>query len=400
MTIEKTKSRFRVFLHQIHTRMSTLQEDQFDKGEKELIAILDSDNAKDYFPVPASFLMAMVWLFVLLFPLILLLDPSAPIAENSSLKTLAGYYVPLCSTMLIFVLNQRFLVKYFFFKKKYALYILGNSLAFAFVLFCREIVVFLSARDSCEDWRVFFGSYCFRSARDHFTGWTVVSFLIILAAICSLSIIISIFSRQLIRAFIAREKKKVSLQYELDFLKNQLSPHFLFNTLNNITSLISFDPRLAESSMTKLSKLLRVMLYQTADKFIDLQDDVDILQKYGELEKLRLSESFDFVFKTQIENPHCKVPPLLMMPLMENAMKHCVNPNGKSFAHIQISQNSESIHFRAENSNYPRKSKPGASGLGLSTFKKRLDLLFDGKYSYATWIEGDAYVSDLVIRLS
>jgi len=399
MTIEKTKRGLRIFFRQVHERLSALQQDQFDKGERELIEILDDGYKKNDFPVPASLLMCMVWLFVLIFPLILLLDPSAPIAANSSLNTLAWYYLPLLSTMLIFVLNQRILVKYFFFRKKYALYFLGNSVAFAFVLFCREIVAFLSARDPSEDWGVFFGSYCFRTVRDHFTGWTIVSFMIILCAISFMSIVISMFSRQLIRAFITREKKKMALQYELDFLKSQLSPHFLFNTLNNITSLISFDPKLAETSMAKLSKLLRVMLYQTSDKFIDLKDDVDILQKYGELEKLRLSESFDFTFNTQIENPHCQVPPLLMMPLLENAMKHCVNPCGKSFAHIQITQNAERLHFRAENSNYPRKSKPGASGLGLATFKKRLDLLYGGRYNYATWNENDTYVSDLVIRL-
>lgn len=398
MIFGKTKSRLRDFWLAVHERMSALQEDQFDKGEKELAALLNDEKNRDYFPVPSSFLVAMVWLFVLFFPLILLLDPSAPMAKDTSIRALGGYYIPLLSTMFIFVMNQRFFIPKFFFKKKYTLYFLGNTLSFAFVLFCREVVVFLTARDASEGWAVFFGSYCFRAARDHFSIWTIITFLIILTAICSMCIVISVFSRQLIRAFIIREKKKVDLQYELDFLKNQLSPHFLFNTLNNITSLIRIDPKLAESSMAKLSKLLRVILYQTSDKFIDIKDEVDLLQKYGELEKLRLSKSFDFSFEVSIENPRYQIPPLLMMPLVENAMKHCVNPDGLSFAHIRIEQHGDDVYFRSENSNFPRKPKPGASGLGLVTFEKRLQLLYASRYVYTTRIENDVYISELTLQ--
>ncbi|MCQ2102830.1 MAG: histidine kinase [Fibrobacter sp.] len=360
---------------------------------------MSENEPRKNLPVPASLLMAMIWTFILLFPLLLLLDPGMMADRGVMWNALGMYYVTLLSTMLMFVINQRYFVPKFFFRKKYVKYFVGNSLVLIFVLFQREVVTFLTSRNSGEGFAEFLGSYCFSAARNHFSIWTIITFVIVLSAICFLCIMISMFSRQLIRAFITREKNKASLQYELDFLKNQLSPHFLFNTLNNITSLISFDPKLAESSMAKLSKLLRVMLYQTSDKFIELKDEVDILLKYGELEKLRLSESFDFQFDTKIGNPHCQIPPLLMMPLMENAMKHCVNPNGKSFAHIRITQDDEKIQFRSENSNYPRKPKPGASGLGLATFKKRLELLYDGKCSYNTWTEGNSYICDLVIFL-
>lgn len=397
--MKNLKRSLKIILRQIRERLSALQEDQFDKGEKKLAALMQDEAKGRIFPVPTFLLMIMIWTYILSFPLILLLDPSSHMAETGFFDALTGFYVPLLSTMLIYALNQRLLVPRYFFKKRYAVYFFSNALAFVFVLLCREIVLFMSARGPGEGIAVFLGSYCFRAARDHFTIWTVISFVIILSCICFMCIVISMFSRQIVRSFVVREKKKMALQYELDFLKNQLSPHFLFNTLNNITCLIRIDPSLAESSMGKLSKLLRVMLYETSDKFIELKDDVDILLKYGELEKLRLSESFDFTFETKIEKPHCQIPPLLMMPLMENAMKHCVNPKGKSFAHVRINQSGNEIHFRAENSNFPRKSKPGASGLGLATFKKRLDLLFQGNYTYSTWLEGETYVSDLVIKL-
>lgn len=399
MSIESTKKRLKDFWQVIHERLSSLQEDQFDRGERELIAILGDDESKSFFPVPATLLMVLVWSFILFFPLIILLDPSGSVGDDVTMGALGRYYLPLLSTMLIFFLNQRILVPKFFFKKKYVRYFVCDSILFVIVLFCRELYSFLTMPESSGGIAEFFGSYCFRTVRDHFSVWTLVSFMIILSTISFLCIIISVFSRQLIRAFIIREKKKVALEYELDFLKSQLSPHFLFNTLNNITSLIRIEPKLAESSMEKLSKLLRVMLYQTSDKFIDIKDDVDLLQKYGELEKLRLPKSFEYVFETDLENPHCQIPPLLMMPLVENAMKHCVNPDGKSFAHIRISQKDGKIHFKSVNSNFPRKPKPGASGLGLATFEKRLELLFSGKYSYGTWIEGNTYVCDLTLTV-
>ena len=92
------------------------------------------------------------------------------------------------------------------------------------------------------------------------------------------------------------------------------------------------------------------MLYQTADQYISVKEDVEILGKYADLEKLRLDENFDLKFETRLENPQAKVVPLVMMPLMENAMKHCVNPDGKSFAHILIEQKNDELYFRAENS--------------------------------------------------
>ena len=88
-----------------------------------------------------------------------------------------------------------------------------------------------------------------------------------------------------------------------------------------------------------------------------------------------------------------------MMPLMENAMKHCVNPDGKSFAHIKIVQKGDELSFVSENSNFPRKAKPNASGLGLSTFKKRLELMYSGRYQYNVGVEGGVYKTELKVVL-
>ena len=149
--------------------------------------------------------------------------------------------------------------------------------------------------------------------------------------------------------------------------------------------------------MAKLSKLLRVMLYQTSDATITIKEDIDILQKYAELEKLRLDESYDLKFNINLEDENFQIAPLIAMPLVENAIKHSVNPDGKSFAHISITQAGNKITFETENSNYPRKAKSNAGGLGLATFKKRLDLLYTSRYTYETGVVDNVYRTKLEI---
>ena len=380
-------------------KLALLQEMDFERNENKVRELLESDRELIQFPIPLFLPTLFVWIFMIVFPLVLILDPSNASKASVNMNNVAAYYFPLMSTLFIFFLNQKYLVPFFIFKKRYAIYFISNSVLVFAALFVREVMFFLFERSANEGAREFFELYCFSFLKGHFGLGTVLIFVILVALVCLLCVVYHLMVRQIVRAFVLREQKRLELQYELDFLKNQLSPHFLFNTLNNISALIQIDSKRAESSMNKLSQLLRVMLYQVKDKYISLQEDVDILRKYADLEKLRLDDSFDFVFNVKLENPNMMIEPLLMMPLMENAMKHCVNPNGKTFAHIVITQVEDELRFHSENSNYPRKSGRKNGGLGLSTFEKRLDLIYPGAYEYSVNIVDDVYISDLTIHL-
>ncbi|SHL10525.1 sensor histidine kinase [Fibrobacter sp. UWEL] len=381
------------------SKFSALQEASFERGEKQLLEILgDDEEVSTSFPIPGFFIGILVWLFIILFPLIIIAGPR-PNGNLLNATDLLNYYVPLFATLIIFLVNQRFVVPKLFFRRKYFLFLLVNALMLFAVLSMRELLTFMMVRTADESWSFFITKYAYSDLRGHFSISVVLSFFAVEVMVCAVCILISMFARQIIRAFIVREKRRATLQYELDFLKSQLSPHFLFNTLNNITSLISFDPKLAESSMTKLSQLLRVMLYQTGDKYITIKEEADILKKYAELEKLRLDESFDFAFDVEIENPNVHVEPLLFMPLMENAMKHCVNPKGKSFAHVVLRQQGDEIFIKVENSNFPRKSSKNSGGLGLTTLKKRLELRYEGMYRYETRVENETYIAELSVKV-
>ncbi len=390
----------RRFIEKNRKRLGNLQEASFDRGEKQLMELMDPSGAdirQDQFPVPTFFLEILVWAFIILFPLILLSDPSGQAEYPLNLRRLSFYYLPLISTILIFGINQRILVPKCFFKKKYMSYFIWNGVLLFLTLVVREAAHFAFEADTNKTFAYFISEYCFSTIRGHFSLLTPITFIVIEMLVCTCCIVFNIFSRQIIRAFIIREKGRASLQYELDFLKNQLSPHFLFNTLNNITALIQIDPKRAESSMNKLSKLLRITLYQTSDEQISLSEDIDILEKYAELEKLRLDESYDLQFNIDVEDPQYKIVPLMAMPLMENAIKHSINPNGKSFTHVSITQKGDKVTFMAENSNFPRKSSPKAGGLGLTTLKRRLELCYAGRYEYKTETNNDVYRATLSI---
>ncbi len=386
------------FLKRQRRHLEDLQEARFDRSEKELMQLLNDEYVKDSFPVPGPAIAILVWGFVILFPLLLLFDPSNQYANRVDVSSLITYYVPLVSTFVVFWLNQKILVPKLFFRKKYFKYLFANGLLIVLSLFCRECFSFMAERAPDQTWEYFFKNYSF-SAQGHFTIWTFISFNIFLLMVCFCSILICMFSRQVTRAFVIRERNRANLEYELNFLKQQLSPHFLFNTLNNISSLITIDPKLAEKSMTKLSQLLRVTLYQTEDRFITIKEEMEILEKYADLEKLRHDDNFEFTFNKSVDDASRLIEPLLLMPLLENAMKHCVNPNGKSFAHVDVVTHDGELTVNIENSNYPRKSQNKANGLGLSTFKKRLDLLYKENYSYRTWVSEETYFCELKIKL-
>lgn len=399
MTENQPRNAIIRFFHDKRALFESLQETSFERSEKKLIDLLSSENEHINYPIPIFVPILLIWIFMIVFPLVLILDPGNLSGNSINVREMLGFYLPLLLTLCIFQINQKILVPKLVFKKYYIRYFVLNAIFVMVALFIREVAFFFLERNPGESWGYFFTSYCFSAVKGHFSIWTVLTFVALVILVCVICVVYQMMLRQIVRTFVLREQKRATLQYELDFLKNQLSPHFLFNTLNNISALIRIDPKRAESSMDKLSKLLRVMLYQTSDQFIELQEDVDILQKYADLEKLRLDENFDFKFNVILEDPKRKIEPLLVMPLMENAMKHCVNPSGKSFAHICIEQKGDELRFHSENSNFPRKSQRKSSGLGLVTFEKRLKLLYEGKFEYEKFVKDDVYVCELKIKL-
>lgn len=188
---------------------------------------------------------------------------------------------------------------------------------------------------------------------------------------------------------------------ELKNLKNQINPHFLLNTLNNIYALTSFDHEKAQRAITRLSSLLRYMLYDNQTEWVTLKQEIEFLKSYIALMRLRVMANVEI--KTYFEVPeHENMPiaPLIFISLVENAFKHGVSPTEKSFVHISLQANNERIVFRCINSYFPKDANdksPG--GIGLQQVEKRLALSYPGRHVQTCGLSenGQVYVSEIII---
>jgi len=179
-----------------------------------------------------------------------------------------------------------------------------------------------------------------------------------------------------------KELEKEKLNSELAFLKNQISPHFFFNTLNNIYSLISVNAEDSQKAVLRLSKLMRYLLYDSEHGNTKLSNEIDFMNNYIDLMKLRMSSkiSLDVSFPEKYED--INIPPLIFIPFIENAFKHGISYRGKSFIEISMTTEKESVKFRCANSlvKIREENETGHSGIGLENVIKRLNLLFPGKH--------------------
>lgn len=167
-------------------------------------------------------------------------------------------------------------------------------------------------------------------------------------------------------------------QAELGYLKSQTNPHFLFNTLNNIYSLSRDKNDKAPESILRLSKILRFMLYEAGGDYIPVEQELKIISDYIELETIRYDDSLRINFNHDIENMKQALPPLLLMPLVENAFKHGVSETRYlPFIDIHLAINNRQLVFVVKNSN--EESAPAKiikENIGLSNLRRQLQLLY------------------------
>lgn len=166
---------------------------------------------------------------------------------------------------------------------------------------------------------------------------------------------------------------------ELGYLRSQTNPHFLFNTLNNIYSLARDKSDAAPESILRLSKILRFMLYETSGAFISVEQELKIVSDYIALEKLRYDESLRINFNYDVEDMKQSLPPLLLIPLVENAFKHGASETrGNPFVDIHLSIKNRQLAFVVKNSaEENREERVAKENIGLSNLRRQLQLLYN-----------------------
>lgn len=210
----------------------------------------------------------------------------------------------------------------------------------------------------------------------------IYDFLVTSILVTSLSIGIMLSKKYIRNEKEKKELEKAKLDSELALLKNQVGPHFFFNTLNNIYSLVEINTGDAQKAIMNLSKLMRYLLYDTQQEKIQLKKEIEFMQNYIELMKLRLTKNVDIKVLFPSDEPEIMLPPLLFIPFIENAFKHGVSNKGKSFISITLERNKNIINFQCLNSIVSSSiNLTNNHGIGLDNIRKRLSLLFPGNYT-------------------
>ena len=195
-----------------------------------------------------------------------------------------------------------------------------------------------------------------------------------------------------------KEERQKNAEAELAWLKNQLNPHFLFNTLNNISSLVQIDQDTAQESIGQLSDLLRYTLYESNHELVPVEGEIEFMNNYIELMRLRCNELATVEVDLQIPIKPMRIVPLLFISLIENAFKHGVNSRKSSFVRIRFKAEGDDLVFTCENSDHPKPDvNRSGSGIGLENLRRRLDLAYPGRYRYDQALRGNSYFVQITL---
>uniref|UniRef100_UPI004048D09D sensor histidine kinase n=1 Tax=Mariniflexile sp. TaxID=1979402 RepID=UPI004048D09D len=313
--------------------------------------------------------------------------------EQEINRIIAHFWIPLVFYAIIFYLNYFVLIDRFLFQKKTFQFIIINVLI---------ITVFLLLKEEIEG--AFFQDIM-RKTPDKNDGsgppFKMFIYIQMLSYMAPLlfSIAIKTTKRWVETEAERKEAANFKLQSELQHLHYQLQPHFFFNSLNNIYSLVDISPEQAKTSIHSLSKLMRYMLYETNMELVPLSKEIDFMEKYIELMKLRVSDKTEVNYSFPSEETGIQIAPLLFISLIENAFKHGVSASKESHINITLACNKKTVLFTIENDNFPKQSDDkSGSGIGLKNLEKRLQLLYANKHSFKTILKDDRFLVHLEIE--
>jgi two-component system LytT family sensor kinase len=283
----------------------------------------------------------------------------------------------------IFYLNAELLVPFLIYKKKYWAYFFSIlALFITMMLFHGALFQVLVDR-----------KFSFLKASAH----NILPFIITITA----SIAYKTITDKAKQDAIANEKQKENLKTEVSFLRSQISPHFIFNVLNNIVALVRLKSEELEPTVMKLSSLMQYMLYQT-DKKVYLHEEIQYLQDYIDLQKQRFGDFIDVRINFETLSTEFIIEPMLLIPFVENAFKHGVGLIEDPVINIELHCKKNKLYFKVQNkyNEESNESKDKTSGIGLANVRRRLSLLYPSKHNLIiNKHNGYFYVSlDLVLE--
>ncbi len=223
----------------------------------------------------------------------------------------------------------------------------------------------------------------------------IMTFLIL-----GISTILKIITDWIRHQTVKRELERQTMRSELRFLKSQINPHFLFNTLNNLYALTLKKSDKAPEIVLKLSEMMRYMLYECNERRVPLRKEVNYIRNYLDLERLRQGKNARIEFELEGSVQQQKIAPLMFIPFLENSFKHGLNQVAEGFVRIHIEIEEQKLRLEIENSKPTLpKINHRSGGIGLQNVQRRLDLLYPEQYELSIDNHPETYIVQLKIDL-
>ena len=320
------------------------------------------------------------WAVVCILPALIFISEGNQRFEEALYRSLAS----LPFLMLLFYLCYFWLIDRLWFKKQYIFFILV------------AVTLILCVSYSKYELFSYFALHKSKHKMPPFHAFVYFDFLSNLLPVV-FAMAIRYAQRNFSLEIAQKEAQAHKLQADLTQLRYQLQPHFFFNALNNIYSLIAFDPQKAQQSVHSLSKLMRHFMQNSDQKQISLAEEVDFLQQYISLMQLRLTDKTTVQVDFPKQVPQLTIAPLLFISLVENAFKHGVSATAATTLSFSLKVEGNTVIFRSENTKIPTQESLYSSGIGIDNLKKRLTLLYPERHQYTIEEKEGKYIAQLTI---
>jgi len=288
--------------------------------------------------------------------------------------------------LFLFYMNMYLLVPRLLFKDNYLGYFLWL------------IVLFVVIQTAAINSRHFVSNYVITPRSENRVEPNLFAVYFIFIVLMGASAAVKLFQRWVVDSQRIIELETITMHSELENLKKQINPHFLFNTLNNANVLTQKDPEKASQVLMKLSDLLRYQLYDSARNKVFLTSDIHFLEDFLNLEKIR-RDYFDFTITLNGELKGVEVAPLLFITFVENAVKHNIDAEKRSYVYLFFTRRGDELNFHCMNSKPQIKvAKSKNGGLGLANVRRRLELLYPNRHQLKVTDTVESFNVHLTIR--
>jgi two-component system LytT family sensor kinase len=332
---------------------------------------------------------AIFWFAILVF---LLVGTYFNKSVHTTKEYALAYGVYSIINIALYYINYVFLIPEFIKKRRnYWVYIICF---FILLLATALLKVVVAVLNPDELLRQYVGGKIEETSVNEYAAYAVFITGFFLVSSCIIRFAVDWFSSQRTQMSLESERKDMELQ----FLKSQLNPHFLFNSLNNIYSLAYQKSEKTADAILKLSEIMRYMIYESNDSWVDLSKEVEYVQSFVELQKLRFKDGASVVFNINGEIDGQKIVPLILISFVENAFKHGIANDPTDPIKINIIANQKILHFSVSNKK-SKTNKDAIGGVGLNNVERRLQLLYPERYKLNVVNSATHYVTELILDL-